>query len=582
MLPSYKNIILFLVLTCMISGLASSLILSLSPMGIFNGVCLGFFLLFATLFSNYSSVFFITKKDPIYNLRRTTALSLYSWSLWVLFILLGSVAAAIFGSIWAVKLCLFGFSAVLILRFIVLYATFSGDFKHFFASSIIQPFFCIIPFVIFWSSMVDPIMISLFSVYALVVSLFSSFCFIHLLNSIGERAIGKPSLAILKAFLLNWIADLNAPLEAILEELSEERDIEVSIVKFDCKNVKAFMVVPSVHPGPFKNVGSSFLPYMIKGALEQKFDCVACVPLGSLGHELDLASQTQNQKVIKYVVDSANFKGYEANATPFIKVQKGIATACCQIFGESAILSFSLAPNTTEDFPRELDFFVQKEAKKLSLQPCIVINAHNSINGKLDSKESFEALKAVAVECMKRANSLARAPFKIGAATVNPKEFSLRDGMGPGGVTAMVINVGEQKAAYIIIDGNNMISGLREEIISALKSIGIDEGEIFTTDTHSVNALILSKRGYHPVGEAIDRDKLIKYVKEATSVAVANMETARAGIRSIIIPKVRVIGQNSLEKLCLLPSKVVRRAKIIVVPLFAATSLFLALFLSFI
>lgn len=576
MLPSYRKIILFSVFTCMAGGLLSSVSLHLSSWGVAKGIFLGISLFIATLFSNYALVFFVLRRDPVYNLRRTAALSCYSWFLWVLFIFLGSIAAMFFGSVWAVRFCLLGFSSVLILRSIVLHVTSSANFKHFFVALVLQPFLCLIPFSFLWLGTFDLRMVSLFSVYALFVSLLSSFSFIRLLDDVGERFIGKQSLVILKAFLMNWIADLNAPIEILLEELGEEKDLEVSVAKFVCHEPKAFMVVPSVHPGPFKNVGSSFLPYMLKNVLEQKFNCVACVPLGLLGHELDLASQNQNYKIIEYVERSVDFKAYEANATPFVKFCNGIATACCQVFGKSAIIAFSLAPNTTEDFPQELDSFVGKEAKRLGIRSYIVVNAHNSINGEVNSKDALEALKKVAVTCMEKAVSLKRMPFKVGVAKVTPKDFSLSDGMGPGGITAIVVDVGEQKAAYIVIDGNNMISGLREKILSALESLGISEGEIFTTDTHSVNALTLNARGYHPIGEVIDQEKLINYIKGITEVALANLETVKFGLISVKIPKVKIIGQKALEKLCLLPDKAIRRIKHVAVPLFAAT--FLSLF----
>ena len=79
----------------------------------------------------------------------------------------------------------------------------------------------------------------------------------------------------------------------------------------------------------------------------------------------------------------------------------------------------------------------------------------------------------------------------VGAATVYPKEFTLKDGMGAGGITATVVQVGKQKTAYVVIDGNNMISGLREKILAALTSVGFDESEVFTTDTHAVSALVV-------------------------------------------------------------------------------------------
>ena len=82
----------------------------------------------------------------------------------------------------------------------------------------------------------------------------------------------------------------------------------------------------------------------------------------------------------------------------------------------------------------------------------------------------------------------------VGSASVFPKEFSLKAGMGTGGITAIVVQVEKQKTAYIVIDGNNMIPGLREKIIAALTSKGFDASEVFTTDTHAVSALITGRR----------------------------------------------------------------------------------------
>ncbi|MGB9683386.1 MAG: DUF2070 family protein [Candidatus Bathyarchaeales archaeon] len=579
MLPSYRNIVLFTAAVCLVIGLFFAPTLSPSYLGLVNVFLCGGALFLITTFSNYFLVFFVLRGDPVYDLRRTAALSLFCWILWFVFIFMGYVTAFFFGVVWAVRLCLLGFSAVLILRFIVLYVTSSSGFKRFLASSIIPPFLCLVPFMILWLNLADLLRVFLFLAYALGIALASSFLFILLLDNVGKRIVGASSMSIFKAFLLNWIADLNSPFEVFLDNLSEEQDVKVSILQFDSVNGKAFITVPSVHPGPFKNIGSSLLPSMLKTTIEQKFNSVACVPLGLLGHELDLASQSQNQKIIDYVINSADFKVDEDKATPFIKVGNGLATACCQIFGEAAFIAFSLAPNTTEDIPQELASVVQQEAERLGLKSCVVVNAHNSIDGPVDSKKALEALEAVAVACLEKASSMDRLPFKIGAATVKPKEFSLADGMGFGGITVVVTQVGRQRTAYVVFDGNNMVSGLREKILSALQSIDISDGEVFTTDTHSVNALTLNKRGYHPIGEVMDHEKIIDYVKEATCSAVANLEWARVGCRDVLVPKVRVIGQKSLEKLCWLPDKVIQRAKRIVVPLFAVSSLLLMLIL---
>ncbi|NIQ08112.1 MAG: DUF2070 family protein, partial [Candidatus Korarchaeota archaeon] len=369
----------------------------------------------------------------------------------------------------------------------------------------------------------------LFLVFSLIVGFLCTSLIISSVNRVGDRTLGISSLSLFKSFLLNWVTGLKVPFEELLEELGKEQDVEISLVKFDASKPKAVIAVPSIHPGPFKNVGSSLLPSMVKDAIEKRLNCVASVPHGLLGHELDLASEIQNNRIIKHIVDSVDFDTLEAKATPFKRFTDGTATACYQLFGKSALISFTLAPYTTEDLPGELEQFVQRKAEKYGLTECTIVNAHNSINGKRDTEKALQSLKKVAVHCMQEATELPRLPFQVGAATVLPKEFSLRDGMGPGGITVILIKVGRQKTAYVVIDGNNMVSGLREKILSALRSQGIDEGEVFTTDTHSVNALVLTSRGYHPVGEAIDHDKLIGYIKKTTYAATSDLEPAKMG-----------------------------------------------------
>jgi predicted neutral ceramidase superfamily lipid hydrolase len=75
---------------------------------------------------------------------------------------------------------------------------------------------------------------------------------------------------------------------------------------------------------------------------------------------------------------------------------------------------------------------------------------------------------------------------------------------------------------------------------------------------------------------------LIEYIKRATLAAVSDLERAKAGARSITVRNVKVIGEEKLETLCLLTDKVLQRAKMSVIPIFASAGLFLMLFLMFV
>lgn len=583
-LPSYKRVAAFMAVTCFVGSLLSTVPLFRLTEGVYKGLFLGLSLFLVNFIFDWIVSMIVLRGDPIFSFRRTAVVSLVCMALWLLSSFIGMVVAILYGFAWWVRLCLLGFAAVLILRSVVFNATSRMGYKRIFPAVFLQPFFCLIPFMLLWETVYPlTLQMGLFLVLSTTVALLSSLLFVSLLNRVGKQTLGIPSFSLLKIFLWNWVVDLNAPFEELLEKLGEEQDVEVSLMRFGSAKPKAMIVVPSVHPGPFKNIGSSILPSMIKTALEKEFNCVVCVPHGLFGHELDLASQKQNQRVVDSIIAAGNSEFSEAKASPFVTVNNGVATACCQIFGKSVFISFTLAPETTEDFPKELGMFVQQEAAKHGLECSIVVNAHNSIDGMSDMQKALKPLETVATACLEKAAKLKRLSFSVGTATVTPEEFTLTDGMGPGGITAFVVKVGGQKTAYVVIDGNNVASGLRERILAALHSTGFTEAEVFTTDTHIVNAVILGERGYHPVGEAMDNEKLIGYIKEAALAASANLELVDSVFcRRVTIPNAKVIGAKQLETLCLLTDRAVQKAKIISVPIFALVGLALMLFLLFV
>ena len=142
--------------------------------------------------------------------------------------------------------------------------------------------------------------------------------------------------------------------------------------------------------------------------------------------------------------------------------------------------------------------------------------------------------------------------------------------------------MGKQKTAYVVIDGNNMISGLREKILVALTSAGFDESEVFTTDTHAVSALSSGRsvqRGYHPVGEVMNHEVLIRYICDVAKKAESNLEPSKAGAAHLVVPHVRVIGETQLQAMSTLADKSIQKAKQMLLPIFGLEGLILLLLL---
>jgi putative membrane protein len=203
-----------------------------------------------------------------------------------------------------------------------------------------------------------------------------------------------------------------------------------------------------------------------------------------------------------------------------------------------------------------------EEAEKKELVSAIVINAHNSINSNnFNLEETLTPLKKAVTESIEKTASTEHSILKIGAAKLVPKEFTLEDGMGPGGISVIVSQVGKQTAAYVTIDGNNMISGFREKILEALVETGVNDGEILTTDTHAVSAVVLNSRGYHPVGEVMNHEKLIGHIKNVVSESIKNLEPVKVAWRTITVPNVKIIGAKQIERLCMLTDRAMKRAK---------------------
>ncbi len=124
-----------------------------------------------------------------------------------------------------------------------------------------------------------------------------------------------------------------------------------------------------------------------------------------------------------------------------------------------------------------------------------------------------------------------------------------------------------------------MVSGLREEILVALRKIGVVGGEVLTTDTHSVNGVVLTSRGYHPVGEAVDKTKLINHIRQAAMDALSNLEPAEVSWCTERIHGVKIIGEKQIKTLCLLAEKTAKQARNLAASLFSATGVLLIVLL---
>ncbi|MCJ7561135.1 DUF2070 family protein, partial [Candidatus Bathyarchaeota archaeon] len=193
-LPTFKKALVAIAVICI--GVVGFSTFALFPsVGLINSLFLGISLFAVTLIVDYVMSKIVLGRDPIYVLRRTVALSLFCWVLWLFFIILGVVFGAVFDLWWWIKLCLLGFAAVLTLRTVVFTATSSARILRRLLSSLLQPFLCIIAFMIFWASLASaiPLQVLPFLVISPIVGCASAFLFLFLLDRLGRRTYGMYS-----------------------------------------------------------------------------------------------------------------------------------------------------------------------------------------------------------------------------------------------------------------------------------------------------------------------------------------------------------------------------------------------------
>jgi predicted neutral ceramidase superfamily lipid hydrolase len=223
-LPPFRKALAAIALLCIGVVGISTFAFFPSVDGLLNSLSLGVTLFAVTLLCDYLTITIVLQGDPIFVGRRTAALSLFSWILWLGFIVLGTIVGAAFGFWLWVKLCLLGFAAVLTLRAVVFFSTSTAGTVRAVFASLLKTVHCIIPFIVFWATVnqINLFQVLPFLIVASFLTLASANFFVSLIDRLGRKRYGIPSLSLFKAFMLNWVEGLNTPIESYLERLGQD------------------------------------------------------------------------------------------------------------------------------------------------------------------------------------------------------------------------------------------------------------------------------------------------------------------------------------------------------------------------
>lgn len=362
-------------------------------------------------------------------------------------------------------------------------------------------------------------------------------------------------------------------MEEILKRIGEDVTVPVTVLSFwNSDEIIGALVIPSVHPGPFGEIGGGNLPKIISSS----FPFPVLVAHGTCNHDFNPVSRDEIGKIIS-AVDRAikNSERFSLASQP-VRIQEGSVKMLAQRFGDSILMTVTTSPETMEDIDLGAGLAICYAAKSKGYRDASLIDAHNC--GEPYSEDIMPGDRRVfqMMRAAERAGEMLRDAemheFRAGFA-FHPKIGERDEGFGDDGIKALVIETGGVRTAYVVIDGNNMVRGLREKIIERLP---VDYAEVMTTDNHVVNL----RGGEIFVGSKGDASKIIEACVRTVENAISNMREAEVSMRTELVEGIRVFGPGKSSVLSAIGSATISAGKgLAIYALISAISLSLLAFL---
>jgi putative membrane protein len=401
-----------------------------------------------------------------------------------------------------------------------------------------------------------------------------------------KKTFKVDGIRLFRGFLEVWMEDKATQMEECLIQIGQKMTLPLSILKFsvDEQTPRLVYVIAGIHPGPFRRTGSSALPSYIAEWGQKHLHAIACAPHGTATHDLNLVSKDEVYRFMEMVQNAYSQASAVEKISQFKRAKSGTIQVGCQIFGDTAFLLITRSPHEMDDISLNVANQVSTEVTKL-VKRCIIVDTHNCMN---ELKESVYAdsdlvpdMIQAAVKATREAMKPPRGQARIGVAERKHTGFTEEEGMGPEGINVLVVEVAGQKTAYVLIDGNNMVVGLRETLVRTLVPDLVDAAEIMTTDTHETST-ISAHNGYSPIGEAISHSHISLLISELVKEAINDLKPCTISIYQGETKPLIVMGEGTTNKLTsLIPvsASIAKRVGITVYTVAFIISLILLLFI---
>lgn len=558
-------------------------IIDLTPSpGILNDIVSGGF--FGLMVFGFSSIMSGALNQQVINamhginlkIKHSMFLALLSMIILGIIIIAGAAVSRVINQDLFFNTLLFGCVLIFGFNTLVFWATSKVRFTKAFTAGLIQPvlilsLYILVTFLISDTSFIGPVIYQIIikAVIAGIIFVLAIYAFIKIIASPFNKNLGISVLDLLSLFIAHMNEGSNS-LEGLFANMSEAIDTIVTFVSFKTENgIKALFISPSVHPGPLGDLGGSNMPTL----LANRFGHFTMVAHGPSTHDFNPIAVSEIDKIEESVKRGLENVEYSPTASEFVRYNSQKANIGVQFFNSGMVILSTFAPEAVDDIEFGVGLTMMAQSRsRCDVRDSVIVDCHNSF-----TPESGEVLPGNAevfhlMDVIDKINpNQEKGEIRVGCCENDMPTLDKQEGIGESGLKTMVVEVNSQRTAYVLFDSNNMEIGFRQEIIDATKDLDIDEIEVMTTDTHTVNTL---SRGYNPVGIA-KRDEIIEYVRKSIIESIGDLEKVEVGTGTEKIENLITFGPKNSTELISTISSVVAVSKIIA-PVLLITALAIA------
>jgi putative membrane protein len=574
---------------------------------IISGIEVGLLVFAFPMFASSLLLYTIGKiKSPIFSLARALSFSLIFVALWEFFFFVGSFASVILGRQQIlIVVTIFGAAFIYALCLVILITISSfGNPLSVLLSSVL-PLLGVTFYALIMGNLKTTFLVPWLLEFIIAATILSipNFIAFYIVEKPIKKKLGVSGYELIRGFFLEWILKNSQKIESVTDKFGEKADLPALLVALKSKKnqkLKGVIFSSCIHYGPFKETGSSALPRLLSEKIEESNKTILSVTHGACTHGQNLCSARETREAINQSIRKLKEIKFSNVATPFVRVQEKEFKMLSAVLGDTVIMISTRAPEITDDINLKVGFSALQSARKemeernTEFKRAFLIDSHNCI---LDYEESIEPntpaaehlLRAVEKTIQKLPSTTKTQKVRYGVSRTRFSDTYLDYGLGELGITVNIIetswsdgkkiavskryegNHWKQRTALVIVDANNMIIGLRDKIINRLlEEKLVEEAEVLTTDTHTVNASSLQQPDYYPIGRIINHDDLIEVIIKTTKRALEDLEEVEIGTKIFKIKRVKIWTDEKLNMFFEGIDETISTLKKITIPFFAS------------